>query len=56
MLSLKNIFQESAVYYEKYLRKSEYKTKLQYQQPNQSKQKEKKTQLYLVQSTIQQVS
>ena len=44
--SAKNIFQESAIYYEKYLKNSGYKSKLQYQQPkenNQNKRKEKVT-------------
>ena len=34
--SSKDIFQESAIYYEKYLKNSGYKTKLQYQQPKEN--------------------
>ena len=43
--SSKNIFQESAIYYEKCLKNSGYNTKLQYQQPRENNQnkKEKKT-------------
>ena len=44
--SSKDIFQESAIYYEKYLKNSGYKSKLQHQQPkenNQNKRKEKVT-------------
>ena len=54
--SSKNIFQELAIYHEKYLKNSEYKTKLQYQQTKkkQLKQKERKTRCYLVQPTVQQ--
>ena len=40
--SSKNIFQESAIYYEKCLKNSGYKTKLQYQQPKESNQNKKK--------------
>ena len=40
--SSKNIFQESAVYYEKCPKNSGYKTKLQYQQPNENNQNKKK--------------
>ena len=40
--SSKNIFQESAVYYEKCLKNSGYKTKLQYQQPKENNQNKKK--------------
>ena len=42
MSSSKNIFQESTVYYEKCLENSGYKTKLQYQQPKENNQNEKK--------------
>ena len=38
----KNIFQESAIYYEKCLKESGYKTKLQYQQPKESNQNKRK--------------
>ena len=49
--SSKNIFQESAIFYEKFLKNSGYKTKLQFQQP-----KVKITwQHYFVQPTAQQV-
>ena len=44
--SSKDIFQESVIYYEKCLKNSGYKTKLQYQQPkenNQNKKKRKRT-------------
>ena len=40
--SSKNIFQESAIYYEKCLKSSGYKTKLQYQQPKEKNQNKKK--------------
>ena len=40
--SSKNIFQESAIYYEKCLKNSGYKTKLQYQQPKENNQNKKK--------------
>ena len=40
--SSKNIFQESAVYYEKCLKNSGYKTKLQYQQPKENNKKKQK--------------
>ena len=40
--SSKKIFQESAIYYEKYLKNSGYKTKLQYQQPKENNQNKKK--------------
>ena len=40
--SSKDIFQESAIYYEKYLKNSGYKTKLQYQQPKENNQNKKK--------------
>ena len=40
--SSKHIFQESAVYYEKCLKNSGYKTKLQYQQPKENNQNKKK--------------
>ena len=40
--SSKNIFQESAVYFEKCLKNSGYKTKLQYQQPKENNQNKKK--------------
>ena len=36
LLSLKNIFQESAIYYEKCLKNRGYKSKLQYQQPKEN--------------------
>ena len=36
--SSKDIFQESAIYYEKCLKNSGYKTKLQYQQPKENNQ------------------
>ena len=42
MSSSKDIFQESAIYYEKYLKNSGYKTKLQYQQPKENNQNKKK--------------
>ena len=40
--SSENIFQESAVYYEKCLKNSGHKTKLQYQQPKENNQNKKK--------------
>ena len=40
--SSKDIFQESAIYYEKCLKNSGYKTKLQYQQPKENNQNKKK--------------
>ena len=40
--SSKDIFQESAIYYEKCLKISGYKTKLQYQQPKENNQNKKK--------------
>ena len=40
--SSKDIFQESAIYYEKCLKDSGYKTKLQYQQPKENNQNKKK--------------
>ena len=40
--SSKNIFEESAIYYEKGLKNSGYKTKLQYQQPKENDQNKKK--------------
>ena len=42
MSSSKDIFQESAIYYEKCLKNSGYKTKLQYQQPKENNQNKKK--------------
>ena len=44
----KIIFQESAVYYEKYLKNSGYKTKLQYQQPKENNQNKKKRKLNII--------
>ena len=41
MSSAEDIFQESAIYYEKCLKSSGYKTKLQYQQPKENKTKRK---------------
>ena len=46
--SSKDIFQESAIYYEKYLKNSGYKTKLQYQQPKENNQKKKKIKLKII--------
>ena len=40
--SSKNIFQELAIYHEKYLKNSEYKTKLQYQQTKKNNWNKKK--------------
>ena len=40
--SSKDVFQESAIYYEKCLKNSGYKTKLQYQQPKENNQNKKK--------------
>ena len=40
--SSKKFFQESAIFYEKYLKNSGYKTKLQYQQPKENNQNKKK--------------
>ena len=40
--SSKDIFQESTIYYEKCLKNSEYKNKLQYQQPKEDNQNKKK--------------
>ena len=40
--SSKNIFQESAVYYEKCLKNSRYQTKLKYQQPKENNRNKKK--------------
>ena len=45
MPSSKDIFQESAIYYEKCLKNSRYKTKLQYQQPKENNQNKKKRKL-----------
>ena len=42
MSSSKDISQESAIYYEKCLKNSRYKTKLQYQQPKENNQNKKK--------------
>ena len=54
ILSLsKNIFQESAIYYQKCLKNSGYKTKLQYQQPkvnNQNKKKRKRNIIWFIPS------
>ena len=41
MTSSKNIFQESAIYYEKWLKNSGYKSKLQYQQLKENNQNKK---------------
>ena len=41
MSTSENIFQESVVYYEKCLKNSGHKTKLQYQQPKENKTKRK---------------
>ena len=40
--SSKNIFQESEIYYEKCLKSSGYKTKLEYQQPKENNHSKKK--------------
>ena len=42
MSSSKDIFQESVIYYEKSLKKSGYKTKLQYQQPKENNENKEK--------------
>ena len=52
---IKNIFQESAIYYKKCLKNSGSKTKLQYRQPKENNQNKTKRKHYLVQTTIQQV-
>ena len=42
MSSSEDIFQESAIYYEKFQKNNRYKTKLQYQQPKKKNKKKKK--------------
>ena len=48
--SFKDIFQESAIYYEKCLKNSRYKTKLQYQQPKENHQNKKKRKRNIIDS------
>ena len=50
--SSKKIFQESAIYYEKYLKNSGYKTKLQYQQPKENNQNKNKRKRLLKRRTL----
>ena len=50
--SSKKIFQESAIFYEKYLKNSGYKTKLQYQQPKENNQNKNKRKRLLKRRTL----